>query len=220
MDAPGLDVARHHSALRALSRINVLSLSVRRIWDRLRDLAPSSTRPLRVLDVACGGGDIALALKGLAGRAGVDLQVEACDLSPVALDFARDRARRKGLVVDFFKHDATAEKLPGGFDLVCSSLFLHHLSQAQSVGLLQEMARAGREIIVQDLQRTRLGYLLAMAAVRVVTRSRIVHVDGLRSVRSAYSIPEASQLAQEAGLEGARTERCWPERFVLHWRRA
>ena len=73
MDAPGLDVARHHGALRALSRINVLSLSVGRIWRRLRALTSSSREPVRVLDVACGGGDIPLALKRLARREDVDL---------------------------------------------------------------------------------------------------------------------------------------------------
>ncbi len=217
MDAPDLHEASHRRALRALARINALSRSAHRVWSRLCDLGPRSGRELRLLDVACGGGDVAIAIKERAERAAMEVRVEACDRSPVALGFARENARRRGVEIEFFQHDVTAGALPGGFDLVCSSLFLHHLSDGESVRLLRGMAEAGRALLVQDLLRTRLGYLMAMAAVRTLSRSRIVRVDGPRSVRAAFSLEEVGSLAREAQLEGARLERCWPERFVLHW---
>jgi 2-polyprenyl-3-methyl-5-hydroxy-6-metoxy-1,4-benzoquinol methylase len=133
------------------------------------------------------------------------------------VEFARRRAEETGVDVTFFEQDATDGWLPGGFDLVCSSLFLHHLSDVQAVAFLRRLRAAGKAIMVQDLLRTRLGYFLALSTTKVLTRSPVVHVDGPRSVRAAFSIPEVAELASSAGLGDARIERCWPERFSLFW---
>ena len=82
---------------------------------------------------------------------------------------------------------------------------------------LGNLARAGKAILVQDLLRSRVGYLMAAATVRIVTRSRVVRVDAVRSVRAAFSLDEAAGLVREAGLSGARIEPCWPQRFALSW---
>jgi len=217
MDSPDLAESRHVRALRGLARINLLSLAAERVWAAIQEISPTSNGPIRILDVACGGGDVALAVKSRAERAGIPTQVEGCDMSPVAVHYATARALEQGLDVTFFHHDATVDEFPGPFDLICSSLFLHHLADPKAVGFLAKLAATGGAILVQDLLRTRLGYLLAWAAVRTVTRSRVVRVDGPRSVRAAFSLPEVEALAQEAGLAGARISRCWPERFTLTW---
>ena len=217
MDAPDLDREQHVQALRALARINVLSLAAPRVWKKLQTLSRRVDRPLRVLDVACGGGDMAIAIKSRAERAGLPMEVGGCDISPVALEFATERAERRGLEVEFFQQDAVTEELPGGYDLVSSSLFLHHLSAPDSVAFLRNLMTAGRVVLVQDLLRTRIGYLLAMSTVHVITRSPVVRTDGPRSVRAAYSLSEVEDLARKAGLVGARIQRCWPERFSLSW---
>jgi 2-polyprenyl-3-methyl-5-hydroxy-6-metoxy-1,4-benzoquinol methylase len=218
MDSPELDEGSHIQALRALSRINALSYAAGRIWRAVRVLAKERGTALRVLDVACGGGDVALSLKRQAQKEGISVHVEGCDLQPVAVEFAARRARESGLEVGFFQHDAIGDELPDEFDLVCSSLFLHHLSDTEAAGFLRRLDAAGTSIFVQDLLRTRLGYLMALAMTKLVTRSPVVHVDGPRSVRAAFTLPEVGGLAQEAELEGARIERCWPERFSMAWK--
>ncbi|MFC1661474.1 methyltransferase domain-containing protein [Gemmatimonadota bacterium] len=217
MDSEGLDRNRHVRALRALARINVLSLAARRVWEGLRARAPAMDRPFRLLDVACGGGDIVMAVKKKAQKEGLPLEAQGCDISPVAVEYARQRARERGLEVRFFQHDVKEAELPGGFDLVCSSLFLHHLTEAEAVGFLTAMTAAGKTALVQDLLRSHLGYLMASATVRVVTRSDLVRVDGLRSVTSAFSFTELGEVVRRAGLANFKIRRCWPERFCLRW---
>jgi hypothetical protein len=72
-------------------------------------------------------------------------------------------------------------------------------------------------VIVSDLRRTRTGFYLAYIASRLLTRSDVVHVDALRSVRAAYTLDELRELAREAGLTGARIAARWPQRQVLEW---
>ncbi|MBX9582367.1 MAG: hypothetical protein K2X87_18855, partial [Gemmataceae bacterium] len=71
MDDPGLDPAEHRRALAALARINRWSRSAAVIWRPIRDFARSAGRPVRVLDVATGGGDVPKALAEKARRAGL-----------------------------------------------------------------------------------------------------------------------------------------------------
>jgi 2-polyprenyl-3-methyl-5-hydroxy-6-metoxy-1,4-benzoquinol methylase len=243
MDDPGLEPAEHLLALRALTMVNRLSLTAERAWREVRRLAKArrsagggdpraggrdhpvegegtdSHRPLRILDVACGGGDTVLALKRRGERAGIPLEVQGCDVSPVALEHARKQARREGVEASFFELDALTSSLPSGFDLVCSSLFLHHLEEEEVVRLLAGMAEAGKTLLLQDLRRTRAGYWLAHGTLRLLSRSRVAQVDGPRSVQASFRIPEVKALARRAGLDNARIVPCWPQRFVLTWNR-
>jgi 2-polyprenyl-3-methyl-5-hydroxy-6-metoxy-1,4-benzoquinol methylase len=220
MDEPGLDPMEHRRALRALALVNRLSLTAGRIWNEVRrQAADAGSRRLRLLDVACGGGDTVRQLKRRASRMGIPLDAHGCDVSPRALTFAREQASREGVEVTFFELDALGSPIPSGYDLVCSTLFLHHLTEGQVVSLLTGMAGAGRTLLVQDLLRTRAGYWLAWSTLRLLSRSRVAQVDGPRSVLASFRVPEMAALARSAGLSGARIVPCWPQRFALFWSR-
>ena len=70
-------------------------------------------------------------------------------------------------------------------------------------------------VVVNDLERSRIGLLAAEAGCRVFTRSPVVRIDGPRSVRAAFTMAEAKDLAREAGLQNVRVARRWPFRYVL-----
>lgn len=219
MDQPGLEPARHEQALRGLARINFFSGSVGILWPALRGLA-RETQPLRILDIATGAGDVPIGLCRKARAAGVAVRVEAWDISSTALEFARARAERCQADVTFRQHDALADDIPGEFDAIISSLFLHHLEEELAVRLLRRMGEAARRLVlVNDLARGVPGFLLAHLATRVLTLSDVVHVDGPRSVEAAFTPAEALALAERAGLHGASVARRWPCRFLLTWRR-
>ena len=223
MDQPGLDAGLHGQALRGLAWINWLSNTSLVIWRQIHQLArePDAPRPIRILDVACGGGDVAQRLARRAQRAGIEAHVDGCDINPVAIAHARAAAPRwETANVSFFQHDALRDPLPDGYDVVTSSLFLHHLDNEEVERMLRSMATAASRLVVNsDLRRSRLGYALAWAGARIFTRSPIVHVDGPLSVAAAFTIDEARDLAVRAGMTGARFIRYFPERYLLVWRR-
>lgn len=224
MDQPGLSEQEHCAALTGLRRVNLFSSGVGRIWSALRSLAASQAKPnrLRVLDVACGGGDVAVRLAMRARQSGVPLEIDGCDISATALKIAQAASRRVGLErMKFFSLNALDEPLPQGYDVIMCSLFLHHLENDEARQLMNAMASAARRaILIDDLQRTRWGYVLCWAGCRILTCSPIVHVDGPLSVRAAFTIPEVHALAIECGLHGVEIERHWPQRFLLSWERS
>ena len=216
MDDPAIDPVAHRRALAGLARLNRFSGSVGVLWPAIAKLARQLQRTIRVLDVATGSGDVPRKLLARATRAGVNLEVAGCDLSPTAIA----EAARHANSVRFFVHDALRDPLPPGFDVVTCSLFLHHLSDDEAVALLANMElAAGRLILVNDLARSRFNYCAVWAACRLVTRSRVVWFDGPASVRSAFTSTEALTLAKRAGLEGATVRGKFPSRFLLSWSR-
>lgn len=221
MDDPALQADLLHGALRGLSTINLLSGSARILWPEIHRLARRlRTDRLRVLDIATGAGDIPLALWHKARRAKLQLEIHGIDISPRTLDFARQRAKAAGASIEFSQRNAVTEDLPTGYDVVMSSLFLHHLDEASAETLLRRMAKASEHLVlINDLRRNPVGLLLAHFAGRALTRSPVVRVDAVRSVRAAYTLPEIRAIADKAGLTGAQLSRRWPCRFLLSWRR-
>jgi 2-polyprenyl-3-methyl-5-hydroxy-6-metoxy-1,4-benzoquinol methylase len=217
MDDPALDPAVHRCALEGLARINRFSGSIVFLWPTIRNLARKLDRPVRILDVATGSGDVPAGLLAKAARAGLALEVAGCDISTTAIATATANCHDGR----FFRHDAVREPLPTGFDVVTCSLFLHHLSGEEAVFLLSRMKEATNHfVLVNDLARSRFNFLSVSLACRVLTRSRVVRFDGPASVRSAFTPAEALALAERAGLTRATIRTRFPCRYLLSWSRS
>ena len=104
--------------------------------------------------------------------------------------------------------------------MLVSSLFLHHLTEDQAGDLLQRMAQASRRLVlINDLERSGTGLLLAYLGTHLLSASAVVHEDGPKSVRAAFSVEEVLTLATKSGLTNATVERRWPCRWLLTWKR-
>lgn len=216
MDDPGISTKEHVHALRGLARLNRVSRIERTILRALRPYL--GEEPLSVLDVAAGSGDL---IASLARRTSNDrIRFTGCDISATACDQMRRHFDRLGEPVSarlsMVQCDALSDPLPKGHDIVMCHLFLHHLAEPDIVGLLRKMREAaGRAVIITDLRRTRRGYALALLASRLLTRSRIVHTDALRSVQGALTSNELRDLAIEAGYAEPCIRSVWPQRMLL-----
>jgi len=208
--------AEHERALHGLRRLNFASGVAGQLWRQITShCGVTSGRRLRVLDVACGGGDVAANIWKRAQRQGIAVDIVGIDRSPTACEQASKLGRAAGASMKVICTDAVQSPLPSGFDVVMSSLFLHHLSRPDAVMLLAKMGDAGRLLVVSDLRRSAIGYVVAHAACRLVTRSPVVHYDGPQSVANAFSISEVSELCDEAGLSTAIVRRAWPWRLMI-----
>lgn len=241
MDQPDLDPALHRQALRGLGRVNWWSRTARILWNRIELVVQRNKLPnVSVLDLACGGGDVTLAVAALATKKHISLRIHGWDKSATAIEFARDRARRAGdsaqsspnactAEISFEQHDVFEDaslsqddlRRDSQYDVVYSSLFLHHLTEEDAVRLMMRMKEQARYLVlIDDLYRSRAGYVLAQTACRLLSRSPVVHTDGPLSVRAAFRKQEVLQLASQAGWNEVQFQRHWPLRFLLSGRQA
>lgn len=220
MDDPHLDAQLHREALTGLARLNAVSGCAPALWKRIAPIAAASAKPLRVLDVATGAGDIPVRLARIAATKNTAVRWYGCDISPVAVGRAWRLAEKHSVRVQFFQCDALGGEPFGDFDVVLCSLFLHHLDEDRAIRLFTNLAAAaGRMILLTDLHRSGLNYLIVRTASLLVTRSPVVRFDAPTSVRAAFTAKEALSLARRAGLDGCHVARLFPCRYLLSWSR-
>lgn len=176
-------------------------------WALLRRLEPSATK-VALLDVGTGGADVPRYLLHEANAGGLDLTVTATDVRPEIVSEAR---RRSEGVANLDIQLARADRLDfadDAFDVVHSSLLMHHLEPQAAVMLLREMRRVARRgVIVNDLDRRRSWWLLAQILGLVATRNAYTRNDAPLSVARAYRADEITAMAAAAGLR--EIERLW-----------
>jgi demethylmenaquinone methyltransferase/2-methoxy-6-polyprenyl-1,4-benzoquinol methylase/phosphoethanolamine N-methyltransferase len=106
-----------------------------------------------VLDVGCGTGGLAL---GAARRVGSTGTVWGIDAAPEMIEEARLKARRAGQPVQFAVQPVEAMSFPNAtFDVVLSSLMMHHLPgdlRPRALAEIRRVLRPGGRIVVIDLQ--------------------------------------------------------------------
>ena len=171
--------------------------------------------PRTILDVGTGGGDMPVALLDHLNLRGSPASCVALDRSPSALDAAAERVRGRS---DIALVRADALSLPYddvSFDLVTCNLALHHFDPAEAVRALAEMGRVGRDVIVNDLRRSAIGWMLACAVFPLFTSNRLTLHDGPLSVRRAYSPDEVRTFARDAGWSRAAVRTHFAARMTL-----
>ncbi len=169
---------------------------------------------IEVLDVACGGGDLARALTAWGRRRGFALHVTGLDLSPTALDCARRRgpldSRLRFVCGDL--HDALCRD--HAFDYVTCSLFFHHLTDDEVVSTLRAFDRfARRGIVVNDLIRRRRHLIWCWLFTRPF--NEVLRHDGPLSVRRAFRVDELAPLVERSGLDWLEIETHFGHRLTL-----
>jgi len=210
MDAPDLDLEELAGNLRDIRRVNRLLGGTAIILRHLPGLiaAAPTGRRLDILDLATGSADIPLAVAGWARKRNVDLHITASDYSAEMLAQA-ERQIAGHPAISLRQYDARAVPLPdASFDIVLCSLSLHHLPPADAVRVLREMDRLCRVgFILNDLYRSKAGYLAAKAAAQLTTRNRLTRNDAPLSVLRAYTPGELRELLREAGIHDAAISR-------------
>jgi demethylmenaquinone methyltransferase/2-methoxy-6-polyprenyl-1,4-benzoquinol methylase/phosphoethanolamine N-methyltransferase len=131
----------------------------RQFRERTVDLA-SIIRGHAVLDVGCGTGNLTMAAKV---RAGTDGEIYGIDAAPEMIQIAERKASEKQL--DIHYQVGLIEDIPfpeGKFDIVVSSLMLHHLPKdlkRQGIAEISRVLKHGGRFVAVDVDPPLVGNL-------------------------------------------------------------
>lgn len=195
MDLPDCDPQALDNTYRQFAVINRMLSGWRRLYVReLRPFLAGSSRPVTLLDIGSGGGDLPTLLWRWAARDHLALHITGIDPDPRAAAFAKRRPEVPGLT---FRQAHSADLVSEGrqYDFVISNHVLHHLAEAQLQELLaHSQVLAEKAVLHNDLRRSPVAYALFSAAA-LPFRHSFIRADGLTSIRRSYSRRELAAVA-------------------------
>lgn len=202
LDEADLNPAELALVLRDLARFNGAMLGHRPIlaWLRRAVETAGGERPLTLLDVGSGYGDLLRAIRTWSRRRGLDIRLIGLDVSRETVRIAESVTEpadgieyRIGNVFDFVP--------PAPIDFVVSSLLTHHLSDDLIVTFLRSMESTARKgWLIYDLQRHAVPYYF-IGLVGTLTRlHRAVIHDGRISVARSLTRAEWFERLHAAGI--------------------
>ena len=216
MDADDLDVATYAAVVHDLALVNTLTLARRPTLAFLDRIARrhDASRPLRILDVGFGDGDMLRAIARWAARRGQKVELVGIDLNPRSALAAR-QATPATLDIDYRTGDYAG--LAGqGWHVVLSSLVVHHMTHAQLVHFLRFMeAESASGWFVNDLHRHEFAYYGYPLLATLMRWHPIVRHDGQLSIARSYRPMEWPPILVEAGIESAKVARQFPFRLCV-----
>jgi len=216
MDAP-CSREEIRGALRDLARVNRWFLGYRPTLEWLDSLNLRERAPVRILDVGCGYGDSLRRVEKWARDRRIAVELVGLDLNPDTAVIAAE-ATPKGSGIRWMTGDVFDHPIAGTVDVVISSLFTHHLEDADVARFLrwmEEHARVGW--FVNDLSRAPIPYRLFGWFARAMRLHEFVQHDGPVSIARSFRQEDWQKLCAAAGLREReyRLLPCKPARLCV-----
>ena len=167
-----------------------------------------------IVDIGCGHGDILRLIAEYGRKHNYSFQLIGIDANQDAIDYAVELSAAYD-ELSFKKLDVFSEEFQAmEYDVVLSTLFLHHLDETEIRSLLQLMStKAKLGVVVNDLHRHRLAYGLFKLLGTVISNHMIVQ-DGLTSVLRAFKRKEIEQISNQLNLN---SQISWKWAFRYQW---
>jgi ubiquinone/menaquinone biosynthesis C-methylase UbiE len=199
LDSEACSPSEAHAVLRVIGRVNRwfggLATTQKMVEAAARHAGKNR---LSMLEVAAGLGEIPGIVRKNLSRRGITLDVTLLDLARTHLPQGNRSVVGNALALPF------ADK---SFDLISCNLFVHHLQPRQVHQFAREALRVSRVgVLINDLVRHPLHVALAFAGYPLML-NRVAWLDGVTSVRRAYTPQEIRQMIGDALSDDAKPPR-------------
>ena len=139
----------------SLETVNRWLLGYRPTLAWLDQVVPTSSDPVHIVDVGCGGGDLLRQIARWARSRGIAVRLTGIDLNPYAAR-AAEESTPKELGITWVTGDAMLYQPKKPVDIVVSSLMAHHLEDDEIVTLLRWMETTVQMgWFINDLERSK-----------------------------------------------------------------
>lgn len=208
-------------ALRELEFINKWlggnAVTIDAISSLFRNVAKE--RPYKIIDVGCGGGDMAKHIYHWGKRNGYRFEVLGIDANPNVVTFAKKNVYDVPAIsfqaLNIFQPDFRRLQC----DVVIGTLFYHHFTKDQLVEFFAALkGQVAIGFIINDIHRHPLAYHSIAMLTRMFSKSSMVQHDAPTSVIRAFKRKEVEEILMAAGYSNYRIRWKWAFRWeVIVW---
>ncbi|HTH55563.1 MAG TPA: methyltransferase domain-containing protein [Cyclobacteriaceae bacterium] len=172
-------------------------------------------RPLVIIDLGCGGGDMLILLANHFKKKGVKAEFIGIDANPNIIDYAREHAHDPQVrfsTVNILSEEFRAQT----FDIAIATLFFHHFSSGQlSVILKWLYSQVRTGIVINDLHRHPFAYYSIKLLTMIFSKSAMVKFDAPLSVLRGFSRKELVEILENAGIKNYALTWRWAFRWKI-----
>jgi 2-polyprenyl-3-methyl-5-hydroxy-6-metoxy-1,4-benzoquinol methylase len=166
---------------------------------------------LHICEIGCGGGDN---LKAISKIKNTSFSFTGIDLKQECIDFAKQQYA--SLPVNWIASDYSKVNFNSKPDVIFSSLFCHHFTEAQLIEMLTWMKENSKDgFFINDLQRNTLAYHLIKWITKLFSKSYLVKNDAPLSVARGFHKKEWQEIFERAGIKNYTIEWKWAFRYLI-----
>jgi len=170
----------------------------------------------RIMDMGCGDGAMLREVSSYCAAIGINVKLIGIDLNRESIEIAEEKS--SGFEnISFLQGDILELQVDQHqYDILLCTLTLHHLSDEEIKKFLKKFSTlAGIGVIINDLDRNRLGYFLFKLFSSIFMKTRIAREDGLLSIKSGFTKRELQAFSKM--LPQMRHRISWRWAFRYEW---
>lgn len=171
-------------------------------------------KELVIVDLGCGNGDMLRRVAKLGKKLGYNFKLIGIDANKDSIQYATLLSLGFPNISYVQMNIFSEEFKEMHYDIVLSTLFLHHLNDKEildKLSLLKDQARLG--IVVNDLHRNKMAYFL-FSIISFFINNKVIRNDGLVSIRRGFKKVELENFANQLQI---KSDISWKWAFRYQW---
>ena len=212
-DIPFPDIERNMQELNIINTyLGGHSITIDGLKGLIAGLLPG--RKFLICEIGCGGGDNLRAIDAWCVKNRVTASFIGIDINPDCVRVCRESS--VNLQASFLCADYKEVQFETKPDIIFSSLFCHHFSNDEIVGMLRWLRKhSGIGFFINDLHRNPVAYYSIWFISRLFSKSYLVKNDAPLSVARGFSRLEWKALLEAANIVDYILEWKWAFRWLI-----
>ena len=216
MDDPKLDEDRLQAALKDVTLVNRYLGGQQVTIDGMKHFTgkfPQKT--YSIVDFGCGDGAMLRKIADYARKMKLDFQLLGLDLNEISIALAKSKSVDYP-EIEYLQKDILELNQDGfGCDVFTSTLTMHHFTDVEIEAFLKQFLSISKlGVVINDLQRSRIAYVLFKVFSTVFMKTHIARHDGLISIKRAFTKNELLTFTQKLPLESYKLKWRWAFRYL------
>lgn len=168
-----------------------------------------------LVDVGCGDGEMLRLIADYFKNQDIHLQLIGVDLSSQSITMGAELSKEYPEITLLEKDILTIDSEMFDCDILICTLTLHHFKDQEILTFMKQFVKLAQvAVIINDLHRSKIAYLLFRLFSRIFIKSHVAKNDGLVSIASGFRKQELKIFAQQLKLKHSEITWKWAFRYL------
>ncbi len=196
-----------HKALQSLEWVNRWFGNHRSVIRAVHERYKKEERPLCIIDLGCGGGDLALAVAKSLRKNNIEFIITGIDGNANTIAYAQKKCAAFP-EINFIQANILEKQFSiQPCDILISRHFIYHFPADALIDFLKNKVSAISSVIIfSELKRNRFAMCLFKFSSFLMPISKLAKEDGLLAIKRSFSKKEWLTILQQAGIDTYRLQ--------------